>query len=425
MRFRIGASLVWLLLAAALTACQTSEPIPPTPPPAPTATSTATLTATPEPTATPNPTATATATPTRTPVPTVPPGGGSMRSVKADPGYSAASLPAGARAWQTRVLLGSASVYPNPFKDANNTYLLARTNNAHLFGLVALLRATHNPAIVEDVYRIVQIQVKYLADRNGDGYRELLFTQDCPTYVYCNTDERVMDEIMAHTTLAVGVYVLSENRALNAKYGVLADFMLAYLVQDYVPKWRARDARGMKFEQSLMHPYASHLRFDWYMYKLTGDAYYRDGYQRRAAHIASLIQPRGAGWWWDHRVPGIHAGTGPLGCQPTVYGAHTMFELADMHFEGLYPFSETAFMVRMAATFRDSVIRPGDLSSMAGDICGGGSDINRWSINPGAFLSAWDASGALADYSRRVYEADGYVAKIFIPAALTVYEVLR
>ena len=63
-------------------------------------------------------------------------------------------------------------------------------------------------------------------------------------------------------------------------------------------------------------------------------------------------------------------------------------------------------MERLAATFREYVIRPGDLSSVASDICGAGTDVNRWAINPGSFLALWDDTGELLDFNRRVYEAD-------------------
>ncbi len=309
--------------------------------------------------------------------------------------------------WHSRLLATienprypSASLDPKKLAATGDLYRYARDLNNNLTSLMLAYRETGDRDLVRHLNDIMNVAKGKLRDTNGDGYRNWLYLTktDASSAPYIGTDKHVMDEMMTHSLVAAAAYTLKQ-----AGYSSSASFWTSYLKNDFEAKWRKRNGKSSGFpflEHFLMHPTTNFIRYNFYMYKLTGQSSYYSEAKRLASRVRGTMRSSGSGYVWPHAV------SRTSGCQPMVYVKYTTQALADIATADSSLFDST-FMKKVAYTMAYKVLKSSDGSSMAGNACGSGSygSLYIYAQHPYAQLAAWDSSGKLKAAAERVYSA--------------------
>jgi hypothetical protein len=119
-----------------------------------------------------------------------------------------------------------------------------------------------------------------------------------------------------------------------------------------------------------------------------------------AGTVRNTMRSNGSGYVWDHRVGRKD------GCQPMTYVKYTTQALADVATMDSSLFSGD-LMKRVATTMATKVLKNTDGTSLATNICGGGSygSLSLFAHHPFAQLAPWDGSGKLRTAAARAYAA--------------------
>ena len=302
---------------------------------------------------------------------------------------------------------------------ASDLYILARGINVKFAALTAAYRVNRDPDTVRYMKEFLDVAYSQLKDTNGDGYRNWLWysgqnnsVSACKDYAeapyYCGTDRHEMDEMMAHTMIAASAYTLKQ-----AGYTADAAKWVKYLKSDFEPKWRKRNNKpnGMPFiEKDLFHPYTQFIRYNYYMYKLTGEAAYYDEAKRLAknAHTHIIETADGGVTWW-HRIKEGQKSGSTTDCPNTTYIAMVVQAFQDLSVMDSTLFDD-AFMRRVAYSTREKVLNDkGDPNRDGGvvySICGikpysSGHPLGN---NPYAAPAPWDSTGKIEAKQRRAYD---------------------
>jgi len=239
-----------------------------------------------------------------------------------------------------------------------------------------------------------------LRDTNGDGYKNWLHKTrtDSSSNKYLNDDYHVMNEELTHGMVASMAYTLKQ-----AGYSSSAKFWTDYLKNDFEAKWRKRSGKRSGFpfiEHKLMHPTLNIIRYNYYMYKLTGDSDYYSEAKRLASKVRGTMHSSDGGYVWAHEV------SSRSGCQPMTYVKYTTSALADLSTASSSLF-DSSFMKRVAYTMAHKTLKNSSGTSLADNICGSGSygSVNMFAEYPYAQLAPWDSLGRLETAAERVYAA--------------------
>jgi hypothetical protein len=320
------------------------------------------------------------------------------------------------REWHQRLLATIRTPRYQPLLDpkklaaSGDLFKLGRNLNNNVTGIILAYRETGDRDLARHLDAIMNIAKSKLRDTNGDGYKNWTYKHkgaDRTSRPYVGTDKHVMDEMMTHSMVAAAAYTLKQ-----AGFSSSARFWTDYLKNDFEAKWRKRNGKRSGFPfitHKLMHPTAQFVRYNYYMYKLTGQG----GYLGEARRMARVIQrhmkptttPSGPGYTWLHDV-NERTGRGSLGCQLTVYANYTTQAFADLASANSSLFS-TLFMKRVANTMAYRVLKNPNGTKLAGRVCGDGSygSVFIFAQYPYAQLAPWDASGRLKAAAERAYAA--------------------
>ena len=294
----------------------------------------------------------------------------------------------------------SSSTDPEKLAATGDLYRYARDLNNNLTTVMLAYRETGDRDLVRHINDIMNIAKGKLRDTNGDGYRNWLYLTktDASSEPFLGTDKHVMDEMMTHSLVAAAAYTLKQ-----AGFGSSASFWTDYLKNDFEAKWRKRNGKSSSFpfiDHFLMHPTTQFIRYNFYMYKLTGQSSYYSEAKRLASRVRGTMRSSGSGYVWDHKVLQTSR------CQPMVYVRYTTQALADIATVDSSLFDST-FMKKVAYTMAYKALNNTSGTSLASDICGGGTygSLYTYANHPYAQLAAWDSSGRLETAAERVYAA--------------------
>ena len=302
------------------------------------------------------------------------------------------------------------------FAGTGDLYNLRKANDL-LTSLTAAYRINKDPDTARYMKEVLDIAYGKLRDTNGDGYRNWLWYSGqnnsisaCKDYAdapyYCGTDRHEMDEIMAHTMIAASAYTLKQ-----AGYTADAAKWVKYLKNDFEAKWRKRNNKpsGLPFiEKDLFHPYMQSVRYNYYMYKLTGEtAYYNEAKRlARNAHT-HIIETSDGGVTWEHRIVEGQKNGSTTNCPNTAYIPSVLQAFQDLSIMDSTLFDD-AFMRRVAYSTREKVLNDKGSSdgSVVYSICGTKPDSSGHPLgnSPYAAPAPWDSTGKIEAKQRRAYE---------------------
>ncbi len=372
-----------------------------------------------------------------------PASGAADYALRGDPDFRRSQLSSDALRWYDR--LWTALEHRSQYRDLDrlarqgDLYAYARPLNDAFTSLLVVFRATGDLALLDELDRLAQLMRKELRDTNGDGYLNWRWLADPDSRAYYGRDNHTMDEILTHANIAALAYVLHHNRDLRPGYGAHADFWRDYLINHYEAKWRERNrvARGYPFiSREFLHPWTHQIRYQLYMYKLTGDTGRLSDAKRLTDRLfddggfVEVDTGRRQGYVWIHTFdPGYYY------LQPATYLRYVIAATVDLHLEGFYRFADVSVVKKVSAGVADFWMDDADYASFASDIGGGRArggvpsssqtrlDDSTYAIGSYPLLAAWDAKVGRA--SEKVYntlEGNAYGVneprRIFVPAAM-------
>jgi len=238
---------------------------------------------------------------------------------------------------------------------------------------------------------------------------------------FYGSDHHQLDEAMTHGNIAMVAYAFTVNADIDTAYASRAKFWTDYLQKHWEAKWTQRaggdrvkawmDPSGMYKHEA--HVVANIMRAAYYLWKITGDPFYKDradGLQARSAANCVLNPNVPTGYSWHHQVDNTDA------WQAINYAEYTSSVFCDLHFDGYAPYAGTTEIQKFMSTWRDIVFAnsaPG-FTMMAPTVYGGGTAINITASGASAY-ARWDNTGKLAAYANALSGAS--------PGANSIYSI--
>jgi hypothetical protein len=337
-------------------------------------------------------------------------------SLRGDPTFSVEALTAAERIWYERVQASIDDGWSTITTRAasGDLYELGRNVGDATAALLMALRATGDLTFLDRVAEISDLYREDLADAwldgTTDGYRNWLWleTPGDPSY---GTDNHGMDEAMVHGNVALVAYAFHANRDYASGYADRANFWRHYLEDDFLAKWTAREGGAVAawdsgFYQRFTHPRSNQLRVAYYLWLLTGDAFYAERAADIAAELAAHVQANPAvpgAYQWKHELQGSDQGW-----QKINYAQYFMRVVLEMHHQGFGVYASPTEMSRYTSTFRDVVFtKYGEpYSSMALRV--DGSEQDGTSVYGLVGFARWDTSGTLLEVAENNFEPGSY-----------------
>lgn len=242
---------------------------------------------------------------------------------------------------------------------------------------------------------------------------------------FYGSDHHQLDDAMTHGNMAMVAYAFTVNADLDTAYASRAAFWTNYLLRHWQAKWIQRaggdsvrawldNATGMYKHEA--HVVANIMRAAYYLWKITGNPFYRnradDLYARSAANC--VLHPNyPTAYTWHHQVDNT------ITWQAVNYAEYTSAVFCDLHFDGYAPYAGTTEMQRFMSTWRDVVYRnsaPG-YSQCANDVYGAGSTATT--PNGASAFARWDGTGKLLDFAEAMAAPSPSASSIYIVRTTT------
>lgn len=349
------------------------------------------------------------------------------------PDFSVEQLSPEMQIWYARLWSGiehanttDSWINPEQLAASGDLYDIGRHLNVYVTTLLTTLRVTKDLALLDEVDRLMEMVRAELKDYNADGFlnwRYLNTEGDASTKPYIGDDYIVLDEVLVHSLIAAVAAAFHENAAFDARYEERASFWTDYLINEFEAKWRERNdvPFGLPFiSRDLTHAYVQFIRYNYYMYEITGTAAYYSEASRMAElvaqHVKQVYTSGGPAYVWDHRfLPDTDAS--PLNCQPFVYLQYTFQAFQDMALEGFSIFDDT--FMQHVSTSMTALVMDDSYRSFAKDICGG---VFQVGLSPSSGprgithhfvnlsfsqVGRWDATGKVKRAVERAYQEIG------------------
>jgi hypothetical protein len=310
--------------------------------------------------------------------------------------------------WFDRLLaaLSASEVLANNAMTTGDAYELGRTGGDYIESLLMAFRATGDVRFLDRVYELSERARGSLRDAwldgTTDGYTSWLWLIDPTNATYYGKDINWLDESISSGNAALWAWALHANRGLDPRYGVAADFWRNWLENQFLAKWYARAGGNpltawntpyAAFYKPDTEPRSANWRLAHYLWRLTGNTFYRDRDNQIVAELsgANHVNPAHpqAFRWTKETDPNS------INWQPVNYANYYMRAVLEMDLEGMPFFSDPVNMKRFAATFRD-VVYAATLparTTMTNNVNGDGSiGYALYAFNG---FSAWDSTGFL------------------------------
>jgi hypothetical protein len=145
------------------------------------------------------------------------------------------------------------------------------------------------------------------------------------------------------------------------------------------------------------HVVANIMRAAYYLWKITGNPFYKGRADALAALSATNCVPNAVvptAYSWHHQVDNTTT------WQAINYAEYTSSVFCDLHFDGYTPYASTVEMKKFMSTWRDIVFgasSPG-FTLMSPDVNGGGTPIAISASGASAY-ARWDSTGKLSAYA--------------------------
>ncbi len=291
-------------------------------------------------------------------------------TLRVDPTFDPQNLSPAERLWYDRAL-ASIEITRDDIESRarqDDLYTYGRSVGDYTAALLMALRATGDRRFLDRVAELSEIYRSKLADAwddgTTDGFLNWRWRED-PGSPYYGTDLHQMDEAMTHGNVGLVAYAFQVNRDIDPSYAAKADFWRDYLENHFLAKWTARaggdpvaawEDAGLGFYKRLTHPRANQLRLAYYLWKITGNDFYRQRAEVIATQLLNHVELNPdlpTAYRWKHQVTGSD-----LGWQWVNYAHYFMFVVMEMHLEGYLGYADDSEMQRYASTFRDVVYGP-------------------------------------------------------------------
>ena len=369
-------------------------------------------------------------------------------SLLADPNFDALSLSA---AQQTRLsdiktlvnrtYVSPDHLAPRRMADRDDTWWYSHDLTTNLQAQLLVFRATGDVWFLDMIHELCSIMNSRLAapyrdtcnDPGGaqegysDGYLKWV-ERAYPTCANQGTDIRRDYDYGAHYCSILMAYVLHVNRGVTSPtgkdYGALADSTLAYHINHYEAKFRARNSKPTGFPleawpASQTSRIGNLMMWHYYMGLLRNDS----AYTAEAVRLSDAFKvelrvapsPSGEAYVWRRQVKGLdNHGFGDY-LSPSTYSEHVISLLMDARFQGFDGWDDDVHMQRFGRMLTEFMDDTGDpFNNNFADCIGGNQDragYSTWSSShtrpTRAFytngmwgtLSPWDASGKIAGWN--------------------------
>lgn len=325
--------------------------------------------------------------------------------------------------WFNRLNAGMAAsnLLANNIMTGGDSYAIGRDGGNYVEALLMAFRATGDRRYLDRVYELSELARGTLRDAwldgTSDGYTDWLWLIDPANATYYGKDTNWLDESIASGNVALWMWAFHVNRTVDPRFATAADFWRGWLENHFLAKWYARAGGNplvawntpyAAFYKPDTEPRSANWRLAYYLWKVTGNTFYRDRAEQIAAQLAAanVINPAKplAYRWAKELDPATQS------WQLVNYANYYMRVVIEMNLEGVAPFASPVQMKRFAATFRD-VVYAGNgtsLTSMPNDVNGGGS--TGYALYAFNGFSAWDSTGFLMDLANRSITGAGNYA---------------
>jgi FlgD Ig-like domain len=297
--------------------------------------------------------------------------------------------------WLNRALAGMAAsnVLIEDIMNGGDAYAIGRDGGNYTEALIMAYRASGDRRFLDRVLQVTQLARAKLRDAwldgTTDGYTGWLWLVDPTNTTYYGKDTNWLDESISSGNAALWMYTFNQNRQLDPAYAEAADFWRNWLETQFLAKSYARAGSALAAWNT---PRSANWRLAYYLWKVTGNTFYRDREQEIRTQLVNAFQvnpTNGLAYRWARQL------------DPTTqewmtinYANYVTRVVSEMNLEGVPFFSSPVPMKRFASTFRDMVY--GKLlviTTMKNDVNGGGS--TTFALYAMNAFSPWDSTGFL------------------------------
>lgn len=342
---------------------------------------------------------------------------------------SAPRLEAAARAltpeeqiWSDRVFAGMAAsnLLAEEAMSGGDSYTVGREGGNYTEALALAFRATGDRRFLDRMLQLSDLAKGSLRDAwldgTTDGYTSWLWLIDPANPTYYGKDTNWLDESISSGNAALWMWTFHANRAIDPAYGAAADYWRGWLENHFLAKWYARAGGALiawntpfaAFYKPDTEPRSANWRLAYYLWKVTGNTFYRDRAEEIRAQLQAAVQV-------NPSVPTAFRWARQL--DPTTqewqainYANYFARVAIEMNLEGVPFFASPVTMKRFAGTFRDVVYvgtQPAR-TTMKNDVNGGGS--TAYALYAFNGFSAWDSTGFLMDLAEQTITGAGNYA---------------
>lgn len=310
--------------------------------------------------------------------------------------------------WYDRLVaaMTGSEVLINTIMTTGDAYDLGRAGGDYIESLLMAFRATGDVRFLNRVYDLSERARGSLRDAwldgSTDGYTSWIWLIDPSNATYYGRDTNWLDESISSGNAALWAWALHANRGLDPRYGVAADFWRNWLENHFLAKWYARAGGNplvawntpyAAFYKPDTEPRSANWRLAHYLWRLTGNTFYRDRETQIVAELAGAnhlnpAHPQAYRWTKETNPSSVN-------WQPVNYANYYMRVVLEMNYEGMPFFSSAVEMRRFAATFRDVVYAatlPGR-TTMTNTVNGDGS--TGYALYAFNGFATWDTTGFL------------------------------
>jgi hypothetical protein len=361
----------------------------------------------------------------------------SALSLRIDPNFSRASLTTEEQHWYDLSWAHSAGCASTVLDRSlyDDLYTYGRSIGDYNAFMLMGLRATGDRAFLDRVKVVTDSMRTKLRDADDacvggttDGYLDWRWRAVYNGSVYSCTntggfygsDHHQLDEAMTHGNIALVAYAFSVNADLDTAYASRASFWTNYLLKHWEAKWIQRaggdsvkawmdNSTGMYKHEA--HVVANIMRAAYYLWKITGNPFYKGRADALAALSAAncVTNPNvPTAYSWHHQVDNTTT------WQTINYAEYTSAVFCDLHFDGYTPYSSIVEMKKFMSTWRDIVFRTSApaFQSMDPDVYGGGTQIGISAGGASAY-ARWDSTGKLSAYANALSAGTPSAASIY------------
>jgi hypothetical protein len=315
-------------------------------------------------------------------------------SLRIDPGFSRSKLTTVEQQWYDLTWANSVGCASTVITRSlyDDLYTYGRSVGDYNAFMLMGLRATGDRAFLDRVKVVTDSMRTKLRDADDacvggttDGFLDWRWRAVGLGYSCTNTggfygsDHHQLDDAMTH-----GNYLLHH---WEAKWIQRAG-------GDSLKGWMDNSVGMYKHEA---HVVANIMRAAYYLWKITGNPFYKGRADALAALSATNCVPNAVvptAYSWHHQVDNTTT------WQAINYAEYTSSVFCDLHFDGYTPYASTVEMKKFMSTWRDIVFgasSPG-FTLMSPDVNGGGTPIAISASGASAY-ARWDSTGKLSAYA--------------------------